>query len=57
MPKTRDVTVVKIDSVLLKRVEEFISKEANRLRFTNKKQLVDIAVDEFLAKMEAKRRG
>jgi len=43
-------SVVKIDTSLLKRAEEFINKEENRLRFTNKKQLIDIAVHEFLEK-------
>ncbi len=41
---------VKIDSILLEKVEEFIKKEYARLRFTNKKQFIDLAVDEFLKK-------
>lgn len=45
-------SVVKIDSALLKKVEEFIKKEENRLRFVNKKQFIDLAVNEFLIKME-----
>ena len=45
-------SVVKIDSVLLKRVDEFIQKEENRLKFVNKKQLIDIAVYEYLRKNE-----
>ncbi len=45
-------SAVKIDSKLLNRVSEFISKEENRLRFANKKQFIDIAVYEFLKKME-----
>jgi len=44
--------VVKIDSSLLAKVEEFINKEENRFRFVNKKQLIDIAVHEFLKKEE-----
>ena len=44
-------SVVKIDSKLLKEVNEFIQKEANRLKFVNKKQLIDIAVYEYLKKM------
>lgn len=44
--------VVKIDSRLLKRVEEFIKKEENRLRFSNKKQFIDLAVYEYLEKLE-----
>jgi len=42
--------VVKIDSFLLKKVEELISKEENRLKFVNKKQFIDLAVNEFLEK-------
>ncbi|MGD9276426.1 MAG: hypothetical protein PVJ67_04590 [Candidatus Pacearchaeota archaeon] len=45
-------SAVKIDSVLLAKVEEFICKEENRLRFVNKKQLIDLAVHEYLNKME-----
>lgn len=41
-------SVVKIDSSLLKRVEKFISKEENRLRFVNKKQFIDLVISEFL---------
>jgi hypothetical protein len=43
-------SVVKIDSYLLKKVEEFIKKEENKFRFVNKKQFIDIAVNEFLKK-------
>ena len=43
-------SVVKIDSVLLKKVDEFITKEENRLKFVNKKQFIDLAVNEFLNK-------
>lgn len=51
--KTKDNgSVVKIDSFLLKRVDEFINKEENRLKFVNKKQLIDIAVSEYLKKTE-----
>ena len=49
--KTKD-SAVKIDSVLLSKVEEFISREENRLKFVNKKQLIDLAVHEYLKKME-----
>ena len=45
-------SVVKIDSLLLKKVEEFIQKDENRLKFVNKKQLIDLAVDEYLKKIE-----
>jgi len=47
-----DNSVVKIDSALLEKVEEFISKEENRLKFTNKKQFIDIAVNDFLEKLK-----
>jgi len=43
-------SVVKIDSSLLNEVEKFVKKEENRLKFTNKKQFIDIAVYEFLRK-------
>jgi len=47
--KVKEVkSVVKIDPFLLVKVEEFIKKDENKFRFTNKKQLIDIAVNEFL---------
>ena len=46
-------SVVKIDSSLLGEVEKFLKKERNRFKFVNKKQLIDIAVYEFLKKMES----
>lgn len=46
--------VVKIDSSLLKEVEKFVNREENKFKFVNKKQLIDLAVHEFLKKMEAK---
>lgn len=48
--KTKD-SVVKIDSILLGKVGEFIQKDENRLKFVNKKQLIDLAVHEYLNKM------
>jgi len=42
--------VVKIDSKLLKEVEDFIKKSDNRLIYANKKQFIDIAVLEKLQK-------
>jgi len=48
--KSKEVGVVKIDSSLLNKVEEFIKKGENRLRFANKKQFIDLAVFEFLKK-------
>lgn len=43
-------SVVKIDSVLLKKVEDFISREENRLKFVNKKQFIDLVVNDFFEK-------
>ena len=45
-------SVVKIDSLLLKEIDAFIKREENRLKFVNKKQLVDLAVNDFLKKMK-----
>lgn len=45
-------SAVKIDSQLLQKVEEFISKEENRLKYVNKKQFIDLAVSDFLKKSE-----
>ena len=44
--------VVKIDSSLLKKVEQFVNQDENKFRFVNKKQFIDLAVHEFLNKME-----
>lgn len=44
-------SVVKINSNLLKEVEEFIKQEANKFKFVNKKQLIDIAVYDYLKKV------
>jgi len=41
-------SVVKIDSDLLGEVEGFINKKENKLKYTNKKQFVNIAVLELL---------
>jgi hypothetical protein len=45
-------SVVKIDSSLLKKIEEFIEKEENRFKFVNKKHFIDLAVQDFLKKIE-----
>ncbi|MBI2045352.1 hypothetical protein HYT23_04810 [Candidatus Pacearchaeota archaeon] len=50
-----NASVVKIDSSLLARVDDFISKEENRYKFVNKKQFIDLAVHTFLD--EVKKRG
>jgi len=44
--------VVKIDSSLAKDIEDFIKKEENRLKFVNKKQFVDLAVNDFFQKLK-----
>jgi hypothetical protein len=49
--KTKEASsVVKIDPSLLEKVENFIQKEENKFRFSNKKQFIDLAVYEFLEK-------
>jgi LytS/YehU family sensor histidine kinase len=45
--KAKD-SVVKIDSELLKEVDAYISEEENRFKFVNKKQFIDIAVNDYL---------
>jgi len=45
-------SVVKIDTSLLKDVENFIQKKENKFKFVNKKQFIDLAVFEFLNKKE-----
>lgn len=45
-------SVVKIDSSLLKKIDDFINREENKYQFVNKKQFIDIAVFEFLKKYE-----
>lgn len=49
-PKKKD-SVVKIDLHLSNKIEEFIKKEENRLKFVNKKQFIDLAVHDFLKKL------
>lgn len=44
-------SVVKIDPLLLEKVETFISRDENRLKYNNKKQFINLAVYEFLEKM------
>ncbi len=52
--KKSEDSVVKIDSRLLDKVEEFINLEENKFKYVNKKQFIDIAVMEKL-KREKKR--
>lgn len=48
--KDKKIAVVKIDSDLLKEIEEFINQEDKRFDYVNKKQFVDLAVFEKLKK-------
>ena len=48
-------SVVKIDSELLERVEEFINLEKNKFINVNKKQFIDLAVSKLLRREEGKR--
>lgn len=41
-------SVVKIDSCLLEKVQEFIDQENNKYSYINKKQFIDLAVYEKL---------
>ena len=52
-PEKKD-SVAKIDLYLSKKIEEFIKKEENRLRFVNKKQFIDLAIHQFLKKLNKK---
>lgn len=47
-------SVVKVDSSLLEKVEKFITKEENRLKFINKKHFVDLAVKNYLDELNNK---
>lgn len=52
MGKKKGDSVVKIDSSLLREVEEFINLDENKFMYVNKKQFVDIAVDYYLRKVK-----
>lgn len=54
MGRSKDTSVVKIDSELLRSVEDFILKDENKFRFVNKKQFIDLAVSEYLKKQGEK---
>ena len=47
-------SVVKIDTSLLERIEKYIKREENKLKFVNKKQFIDLLVSDFLEKKEGK---
>ena len=48
MVKKKGDSVVRIDSGLLLDVEAFINLDENRYRYANKRQLIDIAVADYL---------
>lgn len=48
--KSKRISTVKIDSDLLKEIEDFINSGNNKFKYVNKKQFVDIAVLEKLKK-------
>ena len=52
MEKKKNVSVVKIDSILLREVEEFINLDENKFRYVNRKQFIDLAVADFLRRMK-----
>lgn len=54
-PESEKDSVVRIDSKLLKRVEDYINKDAIRFKYVNKKQFIDLAVLEKLQKEVTKR--
>lgn len=47
-------SVVKVDSSLIEKVEKFIKKEENRLKFINKKHFVDLAIKNYLDELNQK---
>ncbi len=50
-------SVVKIDASLLSKIEDFIKKDENKLKFVNKKQFVDLAIFNFLKEQGGKLNG
>jgi len=49
-------SVVKIDSSLLRAVQEFINLNENKYKYVNRKQFIDIAVSDYLMRLKKKRR-
>ena len=47
--------VVKIDKDLLERVEKVIKNKSKKIKYSSKKQFIDIAVLELLEKEEGKK--
>jgi hypothetical protein len=52
MGKKKCDSVVKIDSSLLIAVEAFINLDKNKFKYVNRKQLIDIAVADYLRRMK-----
>lgn len=50
--KKESGAVVKIDSSLLKEVEQFVNQNENKFKFVNKKQFIDLAVHKFLNEVQ-----
>lgn len=50
--KDNKSSVVKVDSLLLEKVDKFISRNENRLKFVNKKQFIDLAVQNYLENLK-----
>jgi hypothetical protein len=50
-------SVVKIDASLLSKIEDFIKRDENKLKFVNKKQFVDLAIFNFLKEQGGKLNG
>jgi len=48
-------SAVKVDSYLIERIEKAIKRDENRFKFANKKQFVDIAVNQLLNSIEKKK--
>lgn len=44
--------VVKVDSLLIKEVERIMQKNEYRLKFVNKKQFVDLAIQNYLDELK-----
>ena len=50
MGKISGGSAVKIDSIILEEVEEFINQKDNKLKYVSRKQFIDLAVYEKLKK-------
>jgi metal-responsive CopG/Arc/MetJ family transcriptional regulator len=57
MKKDSVTSVVKVDSILLGEIDKIIKKEEYRLKFVNKKQFVDLAIQDYLKKLKEEKNG